>query len=92
MLTAFVFITCEASKINEVALVVASLPHVSEVHSVTGDMDLIATLRAPQIEALEQAVPGGIAKVPGVTGTKTVLAFRRFSKEDLEAGFDIGLN
>jgi hypothetical protein len=37
-------------------------------------------------------VPSGIALIPGVTGTTTILAFRRYAKRDLEAGFDIGLS
>lgn len=33
-----------------------------------------------------------INKVTGVTGTDTHLAFRTYSKHDLEAGFDLGLD
>jgi DNA-binding Lrp family transcriptional regulator len=92
MLTAFVLITCEAQQINEVAQTVAELPNVAEVYSVTGDVDIIAVLRIREYESLDEAVPGGIAQIPGVRGTKTVLAFRRFARRDLEAGFDIGLS
>lgn len=92
MLTAFVLITCESQRIGEVAQAVAELPNVAEVYSVTGEVDIIAVLRIKEYESLDDAVPGGIARIQGVTGTKTVLAFRRFARRDLEAGFDIGLS
>ncbi|MFV9503534.1 MAG: Lrp/AsnC family transcriptional regulator [Oscillochloridaceae bacterium umkhey_bin13] len=92
MLTAFVLITCESQRIGEVAQAVAELPNVAEVYSVTGDMDIIAVLRMREYESLDEAVPGGIARIAGVTGTRTVLAFRRFSRRDVEASFDLGLS
>lgn len=92
MVTAFVMIHCEAQRISEVAQAVAELPHVAEVYSVTGDVDIIAVLRVTAYESLDEAVPGGIARIPGVTSTRTVLAFRRFARRDLEAGYDIGLS
>lgn len=92
MLTAFVLITCEAARISEVAQAVAELPNVAEVYSVTGEFDIIALLRVSTYDSLDEAVPGGIAQIPGVTGTTTILAFRRYAKRDLEAGYDIGLS
>lgn len=92
MLTAFVLIKCAAQQISEVAQAVAELPNVAEVYSVTGEFDIIALLRVKEYESLDEAVPGGIARIPGVTGTTTILAFRRFAGRDLEAGYDIGLS
>lgn len=92
MVTAFVMIHCEAQRISDVAQAVAELPHVAEVYSVTGDVDIIAVLRVTAYESLDEAVTGGIARIPGVTSTRTVLAFRRFARRDLEAGYDIGLS
>ncbi|MCG8351629.1 MAG: Lrp/AsnC ligand binding domain-containing protein [Chloroflexales bacterium] len=92
MLTAFVLIQAEAAQISEVAQAVAELPNVAEVYSVTGEFDIIALLRISQYEDLSEAVPDGIARIPGVTSTTTTLAFRRFAKRDLEASYDIGLS
>lgn len=92
MVTAFVLISCEAQRISEVAQAVAELPNVAEVYSVTGDFDIIAVLRAGSYDSLDEAVPGGIARIVGVTGTRTILAFRRYARRDLEAGYDIGLS
>ncbi len=92
MLTAFVLIRCEANQISAVAQAVAELPNVAEVYSVTGEFDIIALLRVSAYESLDESVPSGIALIPGVIGTTTILAFRRYAKRDLEAGFDIGLS
>ncbi len=92
MVTAFVFITCEPQRISDIAQAVAELPNVAEVYSVTGDYDIIAVLRVNDYESLDEVVPGGIARIAGVRHTTTVLAFRRYSRRDLEAGFDIGLS
>ncbi len=92
MLTAFVLITCESRRISEVAQAIAELPNVAEVYSVTGEFDIIALLRLSDYDSLDTSVPGGIAQIPGVIETKTILAFRRYSRRDLAAGFDIGLS
>ncbi|MBO9347270.1 MAG: Lrp/AsnC ligand binding domain-containing protein [Chloroflexus sp.] len=92
MVTAFVFITCEPRRISDIAQEIAELPNIAEVYSVTGDYDIIAVLRVNAYESLDDAVPGGIARIDGVRHTTTVLAFRRYSRRDLEAGFDIGLS
>jgi DNA-binding Lrp family transcriptional regulator len=92
MLTAFVLIKAEAAQISEVAQAVAELPNVAEVYSVTGEFDIIALLRISQYEDLAEAVPDGIARIPGVISTTTILAFRRFASRDLEASYDIGLS
>ena len=45
MITAIVFISAEVSRIPEVAEEIAALDGVSEVYSVTGEIDLIAIIR-----------------------------------------------
>lgn len=92
MLTAFVMIHAEPDKIAEVAQAIANLPHVAEVYSVTGDIDIIAVVRLSDYEELAQVVPEALSRVPGVLRTNTVLAFRRFSAKDLEAAWDIGVS
>jgi DNA-binding Lrp family transcriptional regulator len=92
MFTTFVLITTEPARISEVAQAIADLPNVAEVYSVTGEYDIIAVLRIAEYDHLDEAIPEGIARIPGVTGTTTILAFRRFAKKDLEASWDIGLS
>ena len=44
------------------------------------------------IEQLAESVPDGLSRIDGILRTNTVLAFQRFSAEDLEAAWDIGVS
>ncbi|MDZ4721340.1 MAG: Lrp/AsnC ligand binding domain-containing protein [Roseiflexaceae bacterium] len=92
MLTAFVMITVQPHRIAAVAQQIANLPSVAEVYSVTGDYDIIAVLRLAEYDTLAEAVPESLSKIDGITGTNTVLAFRRFSASDLQAAWDLGIS
>lgn len=91
MITAIVFINAEVDKIPEVAERVAEIEGVSEVYSVTGEIDLIALVRVRRHDDVAAVVPAGINKVPGVLATETHIAFQAYSQHDLEAAFSIGL-
>lgn len=90
--TAFVMIKTEGRRASEVAQRVAELEHVAEVYSVTGVHDLIAILHLPAYEQLAEVVPDQIAMTEGVTETETTLAFRAFTRRELDSAFDIGLS
>lgn len=92
MLTAFVMIHAEPSKIAAVAQAIANMPTVAEVYSVTGEYDIIAVVRLPEYDQLAEAVPEGLSRIEGVMRTNTVLAFRRYSSKDLQAAWDIGVS
>ena len=91
MITAIVMIDAATDSIGEVAETVAGLEGVSEVYSVAGDVDLIALVRVREFQQIADVVAGRINKVPGVLETDTHLAFRSYSRHDLEAAFAIGL-
>lgn len=91
MVTAIVMITAEVDQIPEVAEVIAQLPGVSEVYSTTGDFDLVAIVRVRAHDDLADVVPGGLNKVAGVISTQTHIAFRAYSRHDLDAAFSVGL-
>ena len=90
MITAIVMIDAATDSIAEVAEAVAGLEGVSEVYSVAGDVDLIAVVRVREFEDVASVVAGRINKVPGVVDTDTHIAFRAYSRHDLEAAFSIG--
>ena len=90
MVTAIVLIRTEVQRIPEVAAEIAQFPQVSEVYSVTGEFDLVAMVRVRAHEELADVIPGGLNKVPGVTHTETHVAFRAYSRHDLEAAFALG--
>jgi len=91
MVTAIVMINAEVSRIPEVAEVIAQIPGVSEVYSTTGEFDMVAIVRVRVHDELAEVIPGRVNKVPGVTGSQTHIAFRTYSRHDLEAAFSIGV-
>jgi DNA-binding Lrp family transcriptional regulator len=92
MITAIVMIDAATDSIPEVAEAVAALDGVSEVYSVAGDVDLIAIVRVREFEQIAEVVAGRINKVTGVLETDTHIAFRSYSRHDLEAAFSIGFD
>ena len=91
VITAIVNVRCEVDRIPEVAEAIADLPGVSEVYSVAGDVDLVAMVRVRAHEDLADVIAGRLNKVTGVLATETYIAFRTYSRHDLEAAFAIGL-
>ncbi len=90
MITAIVMVSVESDKIPEVAAQIADLEGVSEVYSVAGDADLIAIVRVREFDQIAETIAGRLSKVAGVVHTDTHIAFRAYSKHDLDAAFDIG--
>jgi DNA-binding Lrp family transcriptional regulator len=91
MLTAIVLIKTTADRIPEVAEQVSDIPGISEVYSVTGEWDLIAIVRVHEHEDLADIIADRLSKVPGVVETNTNIAFRTYSKHDLDAAFSLGI-
>ena len=92
MISAIVLINAEVSRIPEVAAAIAEIDGVSEVYSVTGDVDLIAVVRVRRHEDFADVIADRFNKVDGVQGTQTHIAFRTYSRHDLEAAFSLGLD
>jgi DNA-binding Lrp family transcriptional regulator len=91
VVTAIVLVRAEIQRIPEVAEQIVQIPEVSEVYSVTGEFDLVAMVRVREHEELDDVIPGRLNKVPGVTHTETHIAFRTYSRHDLESAFSLGL-
>jgi DNA-binding Lrp family transcriptional regulator len=87
MVTAIVLLSVERGRINEVAEALAAVPGIAEVYSVAGRYDLVAVLRVKSNEALADLVTQSIRGVVGITHTETLIAFRAYSRHDLEAIF-----
>src|SRR6478752_10474265 len=91
MITAIVFVKADVARIPEVAEEIADLEGVSEVYSVTGQIDLIALVRVRNHDDVATVVADRLNKVTGVASTETHIAFRAYSRHDLEAAFSLGL-
>jgi DNA-binding Lrp family transcriptional regulator len=92
MITAIVFVKADVARIPEVAEAIAALEGVTEVYSVTGQVDLIAMVRVPSHDAVAEVVADQLNKVAGVRETETHIAFRAYSRHDLDAAFSLGLD
>ncbi|MGZ5368719.1 Lrp/AsnC family transcriptional regulator [Aeromicrobium sp.] len=90
MITAIVFIQADVAHLNEIAEKIADIPGVSEVYSVTGDLDLLAMVRVRTHEDIAAVVADQLNRVEGVLSTQTQIAFQTFSQHDLEEAFSIG--
>ena len=90
MVSAFVFVEAEPSRIADLAAELADIEGVAEVYSVTGDEDLVAVVRVRHHDDLADVVTRHIARCDGIVATRTLVAFRSYSRHDLEAMFDLG--
>jgi DNA-binding Lrp family transcriptional regulator len=90
MITTIVLAVCDIHQIPETAQAIADLPEVSEVYSVAGDYDLVVMVRVRQHDDLARVVSEEIAKIPGVQRTQTLVAFKVFSRHDVESMFSLG--
>ena len=91
MVSSVILLTVERGKINEVAETLAAMDGVSEVYSVGGRYDLVAIIRVEDNEALAELVTNQMLRVGGITNSETLIAFRVFSRHDLESMFSIGM-
>lgn len=79
-------------RIPEVAQAIADLDLVTEVYSCAGPIDLIAVVKVREHEQLADVIASKMAKIEGIISTETHIAFRTYSRSDLDAGFSIGAN
>ncbi len=91
MISAIVLIKASVQRIPEVASRIAAIEGISEVYSVTGDVDLIAVARVARHEDFHEVIADHLNKVEGVLETDTHIAFRTYSSADLDAAFSLGL-
>jgi DNA-binding Lrp family transcriptional regulator len=90
MVTALVLVNVEHASITETAEQLADIEGIAEVYSVSGDFDIIAVSRVKEYEEIATLVTERLREIPGITKTRTLMAFRTYSKHDLEHIFDIG--
>ncbi|MEW5746329.1 MAG: Lrp/AsnC ligand binding domain-containing protein [Nitrospirota bacterium] len=91
MITALALLNVERDKINQVAEQLADMKGVTEVYSVAGIYDLVAVIRVAENEELAELVTNHLLKVEGIVKSQTLMAYRVYSRHDLESMFHIGL-
>ncbi|NCF71998.1 MAG: Lrp/AsnC family transcriptional regulator [Gammaproteobacteria bacterium] len=92
MVTAIVLIKAETSRIPDLANQIAETPGISEVFSVAGRYDLVAIVRVSKNDELAEVISDKMRHLEGIVETETMIAFRAYSKHELEAGFELGLD
>ena len=90
MITAFVHLDVDVDRIPEVAEALCDLEGVTEVYSVTGRYDLIVKVKVARNDDLADVVTGRIGRIDGIQASETVIAFRTYSEQALDAGFSLG--
>ena len=90
MVTAFVLIDAEPAHVAQLAEQAADIQGVAEAYSVAGLADVVAVVRVPKIEDLADVVTVHLHALAGVLDTRTMVAFRSYSRHDLEAMWSIG--
>ena len=89
MITAFVLVEAAPEAIADLAPAIAEIEGVREAHSVAGGgTDLVAIVRVPDHAGIADVVTEHIARLPGVASTSTMIAFRSYSTEQLQAGYE----
>jgi DNA-binding Lrp family transcriptional regulator len=91
MVNAIVLLNVQSDRINQVAEELASFDGISEVYSVAGQYDLVAMIRARNDEQVASLVTDGLLRVEGLLSSETLIAFRTYSKHDLDGLFSVGL-
>ena len=92
MVTAIVLMTIARGKVQTVASALLDVPAVSEVYSVAGAFDLVAVIRVTRHDELNELVTDRLAAIDGIESTQTLVAFRCYSRKDVQAMWDIGLD
>ncbi len=90
MVAAFVLINAEPKRIAALAQELADVDGVAEVYSTAGEADIVAVVRVRRHEELAEVVTRGINGLDGVHDTRTLIAFRAYSRHDLEAMWSLG--
>jgi DNA-binding Lrp family transcriptional regulator len=90
MITSIILIQTERTKVTDVAEKLVDMHGIAEVYSVSGPYALVALARVNSTEDLAILVTTRLVSIEGITSTETMLAFRTFSRHDLDTMFSLG--
>jgi DNA-binding Lrp family transcriptional regulator len=89
MVTFIILLDVQSNKITEIAEQLADMPEISEVYSVTGNYDLVVIVRTRTNDDVAELVTNRLGLIEGIEHTDTMLAFKTYSKHDLDSMFSI---
>ncbi len=80
MINAFIQIKTDAKKnFIKIAREILKIKGISEVHTVTGDYDIYAVLRAKNHEEIASIVTDKVHEISGIFDTNTVIALNSYA-------------
>lgn len=92
MVTAVVLMNVARGQINDVAQQLSEMDGISAVYSVGGRYDLVALLRVASNDQLADLVTRRLVALDAIEETETLIAFRSYSRHDLESMFSVGMD
>lgn len=92
MVSTIVLMNVVRGQSSNVGEKLAAMHGVTEVYSVAGAYDLVVLVRTENNEQLADLVSTEIGKIDEIVSTQTMIAFKTFSKFDLDTMFSIGMN
>jgi DNA-binding Lrp family transcriptional regulator len=90
MVSGLVLLSLERDRISAVAGELVAMEGVSEVYSVAGQYDLVAVVRVRDNDTLAELITGRMLMVKGIVRSETLIAFKVYSRYDLERLFSVG--
>lgn len=90
MVSAFVLVRAEPRRIADLAVALADVDGVAEVYSTAGEADIVAVVRVRHHDELADVVTKRVNGLEGVLETRTLIAFRAYSRHDLDSMWSLG--
>ena len=84
MVTGFVLLKVENSKMHEIAKALVNRSGVEEVHSVSNGVDLVLIMKLADEQVLKRVISEQIATVEGVTLSQVLVSSRNYSGYTIE--------
>lgn len=92
MVTAIVPISAETNRAPDLATQNAEIDGVKDVFSGAGRRDRVAIVTVTKNEALADVTSDCMRHLDGIVATEATIAFCAYSQQELEAGFELGLD
>lgn len=80
----------EPRRIADLAVALADVDGVAEVYSTAGEADIVAVVRVRHHDQLADVVTRRVNGLEGVLETRTLIAFRAYSRHDLDSMWSLG--
>lgn len=89
MIHAFVLMNVEPDHIATAAVRAADFDGVRSAHSVAGsEADVVVVLAVPSHDEIARVVTEDLATLEGLVSTRTMIAFRSYTSDEMDAAYE----